>query len=427
EAPARAQGCADRGGGRRPALHPARGAPYRCRRQRCADAALPLVGCRDPHRPRLHRPPRPGALDGARRPAPQHLRRALDVAAAAPRQAGGAGLPRRRPGAAGDPGHRPLLARSRHPGTDLCDARLGAQHRRRPRRAARPRLRRLLRRRGLFLCAAGAVFRPLLLGLPAAGRDPRRLLGRPPRLPGAQAAGRLPGHRHARLRRDHPRRAAELGEPDRRAERHQRHPAPLLLRPALQHVGRRGDLRRLLRAGALIGPPRHLPLLPDPGARIADQLGDDPAAPPAARPRLGGAARGRDRLPRARDQRHRHQADGLRARRDVRRLRRRLLRHAAGLHQPGELHLHRERHHPGHRRARRPRQPDRRRHRGTRADRRDGDLPRPAGVADARLRRRHGRHHGAAAAGPGRHAHSVDRIGQATSDRRQAGRGGAWM
>ena len=38
---------------------------------------------------------------------------------------------------------------------------------------------------------------------------------------------------------------------DRRAERHRRHPAPELLRPALQHGRRRGHLRRLLRAGAL--------------------------------------------------------------------------------------------------------------------------------------------------------------------------------
>ena len=61
----------------------------------------------------------------------------------------------------------------------------------------------------------------------------------------------------------------------------------------------------------------------------------------ADRPRLGGAARGRDRLPRARHQSDQHQADRLRHRRDVRRLRRLVLRDAPGLHQPGELRLHR--------------------------------------------------------------------------------------
>ena len=89
----------------------------------------------------------------------------------------------------------------------------------------------------------------------------------------------------------------------------------------------------------LADPPHRVPVLPDPGAGAAHQLGHDPAAPAADRPRLGGAARGRDRLPRARHQHHHHQAHRLRDRRHVRRLRRRVLRHAAGLHQPGILHL----------------------------------------------------------------------------------------
>jgi ABC-type branched-subunit amino acid transport system permease subunit len=50
-----------------------------------------------------------------------------------------------------------------------------------------------------------------LLDLPAARRHPRGLLGHPARLPGAAAARRLSRHRHARLRRDHPHRAAQLG------------------------------------------------------------------------------------------------------------------------------------------------------------------------------------------------------------------------
>ncbi len=50
-------------------------------------------------------------------------------------------------------------------------------------------------------------------------------------------------------------------------------------------------------------------------------------------------ARGRSRLPRARHQHHHDKADRIRHRRDVRRLCRRVLRHAAGIHQPGILHL----------------------------------------------------------------------------------------
>ena len=82
-----------------------------------------------------------------------------------------------------------------------------------------------------------------------------------------------------------------------------------------------------------------VPVLPDPGAGAAHQLGDDPAAPAADRPRLGGAARGRGRLPRARHQHHHHQADGVCDRRDVRRVRRRVLCDTAGIHQSGILHL----------------------------------------------------------------------------------------
>ena len=67
----------------------------------------------------------------------------------------------------------------------------------------------------------------------------------------------------------------------------------------------------------------------------------DAAAPAADRPGLGGASRGRDRLPLAWHQHHHHQAHGFCARRDVRRLRRFVLRRAPGVRQPGELHLHR--------------------------------------------------------------------------------------
>ena len=86
----------------------------------------------------------------------------------------------------------------RHPDPDLCDARLGPQHRGRPRRPARPRLCRLLRGRRLFLRAAGQELRHRVLGAAAALRHPRRVLGHPARLSGAAAARRLSGHRHAR-------------------------------------------------------------------------------------------------------------------------------------------------------------------------------------------------------------------------------------
>ena len=69
-------------------------------------------------------------------------------------------------------------------------------------------------------------FRPVVLGLPAARRHPRRVLGRAARLSGAAAARRLSRHRHAGLRRDHPPRPHQLAEPDRRPERHHRHSAP---------------------------------------------------------------------------------------------------------------------------------------------------------------------------------------------------------
>ena len=52
--------------------------------------------------------------------------------------------------------------------------------------------------------------RPVVLDLPAARRHPRRVLGHHARLSGAAAARRLSRHRHARLRRDHPARAAQL-------------------------------------------------------------------------------------------------------------------------------------------------------------------------------------------------------------------------
>ncbi len=75
-----------------------------------------------------------------------------------------------RPAGPGDLLQSALPSRSRHPGADLRDAGLGPQRRGRSRRPARPRLCRLLRSRRLFLCPAVDHIRPVVLGLPAAGR-----------------------------------------------------------------------------------------------------------------------------------------------------------------------------------------------------------------------------------------------------------------
>ncbi len=244
--------------------------------------------------------------------------------------------------------------------------------------------------------------------LPLAGM-PRGVLGHPARLSGAAPARRLSRHRHARVRRDHPAGADQLGRPDQRLCRHQRHSAPDLLRHPVQR--RRRRLRGDLRARVQPDLPHHLPLLSHPRARAAHRLRHDAAAPPADRARLGGAARGRDRLPLARHQHHQHQAHRLRHGRDVRRLRRLVLRRAPGLHLAGILHLPRIGDDPRHRRARRHGQPDRRRDRRRRDDRRHRDPARarrpqgrvrprlrPDAIPHADVRLRHGGDHDLAAA-----------------------------
>ena len=173
----------------------------------------------------------------------------------------------------------------------------------------------------------------IVLDPAAARRHPRLVLGHPARLSGAAAARRLSRHRHARLRRDHPPRADQLGRPDQRLCRHQRHSAADLLRHSVQR--RRRRLRRRVRPAVHAALPHHLSLLHHPGAGAAHRLRHRAPAPAAGRPRLGGAARGRDRLPLARHQHHQHQAHRLRHGRDVRGLCRLVLRRAAGLHLAG--------------------------------------------------------------------------------------------
>ena len=77
------------------------------------------------------------------------------------------------------------------------------------------------------------TFGLLVLDLPAARRIARGDVGRHSRLPGVEASRRLSGDRDARLRRDHPPRAHQLGRPDQRLRRHQQHPARQLLRHSL--------------------------------------------------------------------------------------------------------------------------------------------------------------------------------------------------
>ena len=100
---------------------------------------------------------------------------------------------------------------------------------------------------------------------------------------------------------------------------------------------RTGDahLPRFLRHRVQCHAPAHLPLLRHPGAGAADEFRDAAAQAAAHRAGLGGAARRRDRLPVARHQHGDGKAHRVCHRRDVRRLRGRVLLRAAGLHQPG--------------------------------------------------------------------------------------------
>ncbi len=158
----------------------------------------------------------------------------------------------------------------------------------------------------------------------------------------------------------------------------------------------------------------------------------------ADRTRLGGSARGRDRLPLARHQHDQHQAHRVRARGDVRRLCRFVLRRAPGLRQPRKLHLHRIRDHPRHRRARRHGLAARRRRGRGGHDRRPGahartrlaekDLRRglrPDAISHALVRRRDGDHDDLEAARPRLDAFAVHLPQRAKGGVRQPRQGGA--
>ena len=112
-------------------------------------------------------------------------------------------------------------------------------------------------------------------------------------------ARRLPRHRDAGFRRDHPHRPHQLAEPHRRPERRQPHPAADLFRPALRQRRVDPTFHGFFGTGVQPHPPPHLPLLRHPGAGAPHELRD--AAPAAACP-SGGPGRpcARTRSPAAR-------------------------------------------------------------------------------------------------------------------------------
>ena len=136
----------------------------------CSRPLVGLVTANGEHGLSLHGPPdrdrrrrRPGVRRPPADPVLARPHRAREATAGQPRvrRTADPGRQLRHAGAAGRGARAAvqriaLLHRPRHPGADLHHAGLGPEHRRRPRRPARPRLRRVLRRRRLFLRAAGA-------------------------------------------------------------------------------------------------------------------------------------------------------------------------------------------------------------------------------------------------------------------------------
>ena len=230
------------------------------------------------------------------------------------------------------PGLAEMGRQFRHPDPDLRDAGLGPQHRRRPRRPARSRLCRLLRGRRLLptRCSAQHFGLSFWILLPAAG-----IL--------AAFWGIILGFPVLRLRGDYLAIVTlAFGEIIRLVLINWREvtngTAGISGIPKVTffglfdfNVSSPDYIAKVFGIAAVGRLLQDLPLLPHPGAGAADRLRHDPPAPHAGRPRLGSAARGRDRLPLARHQHHQHQADGLCHRRHVRRLRRLVLRRAPGL------------------------------------------------------------------------------------------------
>jgi branched-chain amino acid transport system permease protein len=258
---------------------------------------------------------------------------------------------------------QPLRRRHRHHGADLRDAGLGAERRRRPRRPARPRLRRLLRGRRLL---PTRCWRPSSAG--ASGRR-CRCRARWPRSSASCSAFPV-----LRLRGDYLA-IVTLGfgeiiriilvnwtEFSNGPNGISSIPAPELLRPAVHPQRAEGSqtFAGFFGHRILADAPHDLPLLPDPGAGAAHQ-------PSRSRLRKLPVGRAWEAL---REDEIACQAMGINTTNTklsafaigamfggfagV------LLRRAPGLHQPGELHLHRVGDHPRHRRARRHGLADRR-------------------------------------------------------------------
>ena len=314
-----------------------------------------------------------------------------------------------------------LSRRSRDHRADLHHARLGPQCRGRARRPARSRLCRVLCGRRLFLRADRALVRP-----DASGRRCRsRACSRRPsaccwdfRCCGCAAtispSSRLGFGEIVRIILLNW--SPVTGGPNGIAGIPR--PSFFGLPFAAARARRRRHLQPVLRHPVQPDAAHRLPLFRHPGAGAGHQPLHLAPAAAADRPRLGGAARGRDRLPRARHRSDQGQALGLRHRRDARRLRRRVLRDAPGLHQPGKLHLPGKRDHPRDRRAGRHGQPDGRRAGGDRAGDPARVRPRLRRVPHAALRRGDGGDHGVAAARPPGAARALDPPGAAGGGRR---------
>ena len=136
-----------------------------------------------------------------------------------------AGLARSRPGRNRDPAAVPAFRRPpadgyRHPGPDLCDAGMGAQHRGRAGGSARPSAMSRSTRWGPTATRSSPATSASISGacLPLR-RGVRGLLRHHPRLSGAPAARRLSRDRHPRLRRDDPHHPAQLVQFHRRSGR----------------------------------------------------------------------------------------------------------------------------------------------------------------------------------------------------------------
>src|SRR5581483_2121249 len=192
----------------------------------------------------------------------------------------------------------------------------------------------------------------------------------------------------------------QLAVVHRRSERYHRRAAPVVLRPAVHRQPGRGPggVSPTARPGVLPLAPHRLSLFFNPRPR-AHHESLHAAHPQASRwARVGSVARRRDRLSRARHQSAQHQAHGVRHWRHVRRLRRRVLRDAPRLHQPGELHLRRVGDDRRHRRPGREGKPDRRGAGGALSDAPAGARARVCPVSHGRFRRRDGADHDLATA-----------------------------